>query len=308
MIDVDVGLGAQRIEIVEIGDARQQRHGDADRRAVAPALGPRQGRRRPRPAGRRASSNHGTTPRLRQAGALRDDRERRRRTGARSPRNLLTMKPLSSARSAGSSSARVPTRLAIRRRGRCRRPARPARRAASAKPMLAMSPARRLISAGLPAPSTRTRSASPRAARSSPAPSAAASASARDTRAACALPSTRPCTTTCAPVSVCGFSSTGFMWTDGATPQARACSAWARPISPPSAVTAALFDMFCGLNGRTRRPRRVKARARPATISDLPTWEPVPWIMMAAAVMVRTRSPSAPSRRSGTDASPSPSR
>ena len=31
---------------------------------------------------------------------------------------------------------------------------------------------------------------------------------------------------------------------------ARACSAWARPISPPSAVTAALFDMFCGLNGR----------------------------------------------------------
>ena len=37
----------------------------------------------------------------------------------------------------------------------------------------------------------------------------------------------------------------------GATPQARACSAWARPISPPSAVTAALFDMFCGLKGRT---------------------------------------------------------
>ena len=46
------------------------------------------------------------------------------------------------------------------------------------------------------------------------------------------------------------------------TPAARACSAWARPISPPSAVTAALFDMFCGLNGRTRRPRRVKRRAQ----------------------------------------------
>ena len=47
------------------------------------------------------------------------------------------------------------------------------------------------------------------------------------------------------------------MCTDGATPQARAWSAWARPISPPSAVTAALLDMFCGLNGRTARPRRV---------------------------------------------------
>jgi adenosylcobyric acid synthase len=34
-------------------------------------------------------------------------------------------------------------------------------------------------------------------------------------------------------------------------------------------VTAALFDMFCGLNGRTVRPRRVKARARPATSSEI---------------------------------------
>ena len=47
------------------------------------------------------------------------------------------------------------------------------------------------------------------------------------------------------------------MCTEGAMPQARACKAWARPISPPSAVTAALLDMFCGLNGRTVRPRRV---------------------------------------------------
>src|SRR5260370_328836 len=43
------------------------------------------------------------------------------------------------------------------------------------------------------------------------------------------------------------------MSTDGATSAARACSAWARPISPPSSVTAALFDMFCGLKGRTER-------------------------------------------------------
>ena len=66
------------------------------------------------------------------------------------------------------------------------------------------------------------------------------------------------------------------MWTVAGVRAARACSAWARPISPPSAVTAALFDMFCGLNGRTLRPRSVKARASPATISDLPTSEPVP--------------------------------
>ena len=73
------------------------------------------------------------------------------------------------------------------------------------------------------------------------------------------------------------------MWTDKGMRAARACSAWARPISPPSAVTAALFDMFCGLNGRTRRPRWVKARARPATIRDLPTSEPVPWNIRAGA-------------------------
>src|SRR6516164_4388596 len=85
----------------------------------------------------------------------------------------------------------------------------------------------------------------------------------------------------CAPMSVSGFSSTGFMSVCGSTPAACACSAWARPISPPSTVTAALLDMFCGLKGSTRRPRRVAARASPATISDLPTSEPAPWIMRA---------------------------
>src|SRR5690606_17595783 len=62
----------------------------------------------------------------------------------------------------------------------------------------------------------------------------------------------------------------------GSRPQARACKACARPISPPSAVTAALLDMFCGLKGATRRPRIPAARQRPATISDLPTFEPAP--------------------------------
>jgi hypothetical protein len=47
-----------------------------------------------------------------------------------------------------------------------------------------------------------------------------------------------------------------------------ACRACARPISPPSGVTAALFDMFCGLKGNTRSPRFASARHSPATSSD----------------------------------------
>src|SRR3546814_291549 len=193
------------------------------------------------------------------------------------------------------------------------------RSAASAKPMLAMSPARRLTSAGLPAPSTTINSA--------PAERRAKLSSTRGSRCpfiawysrALALPTTRPCTTTWAPTSpsglssprslsasgsipqarptptwappsLCGFSSTGFISVVGAIPQARACSAWARPISPPSAVTAALFDMFCGLNGLTARPRRAKARQSPAASSDLPTSDPVPCSMMAGA-KVKARVP-----------------
>src|ERR1051325_8450052 len=64
------------------------------------------------------------------------------------------------------------------------------------------------------------------------------------------------------------------MCTLRATRAARACRACGRPTSRPAGVTAALFDIFCGLNGRTRRPRLVKGRASPATISDLPTSEP----------------------------------
>src|SRR5690349_2519612 len=73
------------------------------------------------------------------------------------------------------------------------------------------------------------------------------------------------------------------MSASGWTPQARAWSAWARPISPPSAVTAALLLMFCGLNGRTARPRRVNARHKPATSRDLPAFEQVPCSIRARA-------------------------
>ena len=153
-----------------------------------------------------------------------------------------------------------------------------------AKPILAMSALRRLTSAGLPAPSTSTRSArSFRRAKLSSTGAISEGFIAAYSRAR-NVATRRPCTMTCAPTSVSGFSRTGFMSVCGSTPAACACNACARPISPPSTVTAALFDMFCGLNGSTRRPRRFAARARPATMSDLPTSEPAPWIINARAM------------------------
>ncbi len=153
-----------------------------------------------------------------------------------------------------------------------------------AKPILAMSALRRLTSAGLPAPSTSTRSARAlrRSKLSTTAPISDGFIAAYSRARAVAI--RLPCTMIWAPTSVSGFSSTGFMSVCGSTPAARACKACARPISPPSTVTAALFDMFCGLNGSTRRPRRMAARARPVTMSDLPTSEPAPWIINARAM------------------------
>jgi hypothetical protein len=90
---------------------------------------------------------------------------------------------------------------------------------------------------------------------------------------------------TWAPVSVLGLSSTGFISRLGAKPQAWACTAWARPISPPSGVTALFNAMFCGLNGATRTPRRASERHRPATRVLLPASEVVPWIIRVRAFM-----------------------
>ena len=209
-----------------------------------------------------------------------------------SPRNLLTMYPASSARSVADSSACVPTSWAITPPRSISPTSTTGISAASANPIFAMSPSRRLISAGLPAPSTRTRSAASARREKEPRIAGNRLGASRRYSPAPAARQTRPCSTICAPLSDCGFNSTGFMSVTGAVPQARACNACARPISPPSAVTAALFDMFCGLNGRTRSPCRVKARANPASSSDLPTSDPVPCSISARAI--RTRSPAAP--------------
>ena len=76
-----------------------------------------------------------------------------------SPRMRLTMKPATSFASSGSSTALVPTRLAITPPRSMSPITTTGTSAARAKPILAMSFLRRLISDALPAPSTRTMSA-----------------------------------------------------------------------------------------------------------------------------------------------------
>ena len=203
-----------------------------------------------------------------------------------SPRNLLTTKPRISSASARSSTAWVPTTLAMtppRSISPISTTGTPARRA---NPMLAMSPWRRLISAGLPAPSTMINS-NDSARRLKLASTSSMSAPRLDVKSAArSLWRGLPWTMTWAPRSLSGLSRTGLKSTWGASPAAWACSAWARPISPP-AQAAALFDMFCGLNGATRSPRRSAMRHSAATITDLPTSEPVPWSISARALMNR---------------------
>ena len=81
---------------------------------------------------------------------------------------------------------------------------------------------------------------------------------------------------TWAPQSLWGFNNTGFMSLWGSRPQASACSAVERPISPPSTVTALFSAMFWGLNGATGTPWRASQRHRAATTVVLPASEVVP--------------------------------
>ncbi len=223
-----------------------------------------------------AAWSHGTTPRhgqLVRRSISRTPSAKR----VRSPRKRLITKLVTRAASAGSSTTRVPTSAAMappRSMSASRQTGASTRRA---KPMLAMSFRRRLVSAGLPAPSTTTRS--DRAASRSKLSSTGRRRAPRRSRKSPAgqVAATLPRTTTCAAPSDSGFSSTGFMSADGGSPAARAWRACARPISPPPGHAAALFDMFCGLNGVTARPRRRATRQSPVTTVDLPACEPVAW-------------------------------
>ncbi len=86
-------------------------------------------------------------------------------------------------------------------------------------------------------------------------------------------------------MSPSGLMRMGFMSTVGATRAASACTACARPISPPSAVTDAFSDMFCDLNGATRSPSRRKKRHIAVATMLLPTDDAVPCTMIARALI-----------------------
>src|SRR5208283_3926809 len=83
------------------------------------------------------------------------------------------------------------------------------------------------------------------------------------------------------------FSSTGFMSRLGSSPHAWACTACARPISPPPGQTAALFDMFCDLKGATRTPARANTRHSAVTTTLLPTFDAVPITIKLLALKTR---------------------
>ena len=177
-----------------------------------------------------------------------------------SPRNLLTRKPATRARSSGSSKASVPTNAASTPPRSMSPTSSTGASASRAMRMFTISPADRLISAGLPAPSMTMRSwvarSRARLAATAEKSSPRRSPYSRNVR----LPIGTPWTTTCERSSPSGFRRIGFMSTVGSTPAASAWAAWARPISRPSGVTAAFRDMFCALNGATRYPRRAKIR------------------------------------------------
>ena len=127
---------------------------------MGPPVGAVGARARASSAGRRrAGSKKGTRPMGRQpVWSAMVAMPSAKRVG--SPRKRLTMKAFIRAASAGSRTACVPTRLAMTP-PRSMSPMRTTGvSVARAKPMLAMSLARRLVSEALPAPSTRTRSAS----------------------------------------------------------------------------------------------------------------------------------------------------
>ena len=176
------------------------------------------------------------------------------------------------------------TSTRTRRRGRCRRRRPPAASAARASPMLAMSVARRLISAGLPAPSQMTTSKRARRSASDVERGRrAARPSARGSDSADTSPIGWPTHDTWLERSLPGLSSTGFIAASGSTPAAAACIACARPISAPSRVTIEFSDMFCALNGATFTPERASQRQIPAVTTDLPASLVVPSDQQRAA-------------------------
>ncbi len=203
-----------------------------------------------------------------------------------SPRNLLSTKPRTRARSCGGSRAQVPYRCANAPPRSMSVTSRHCACAWRATRILTISLSMRLISAGEPAPSMTTTSFSARRA-SSDAAICGQTCSLRwrhgdRVRASSTLPSS----TTWLRVSASGLSSRGFMRTSGTALAARAWKYWAEPISP-MATTRALLLMFCALKGATFSPCRAYQRHKAVASQLLPAPLVVPSTMTQRAVTGR---------------------
>ena len=273
-------LERERPEFVEVRQVRQAHHGDLDQRRRRVARGQR-GRVL---VGQAEAVQIGHHAQHRHAGALREQlgRWRKQRGVAAEPvqheaahqRALVGRQPLQRAEQRRERAAAID----VARPGGRRRAARMQRDAHVddvARAQVDLGWAARALAI--------TRSYSARS-RSSDRPRPASSRVRRAPKysAAVWVPTTWPRITTCEAPG-CGLSRIGFMSTVGATPAAVAWAYCARPISPPSAHTAALLDMFCALNGATLSPRLASSRHNPATSVDLPTDEAVPWTIKSGA-------------------------
>ena len=207
-----------------------------------------------------------------------------------SPRNLLSTKPCSKARSASGISAQVPYRCAKAPPRSMSVTSKQRASACRATRRLTMSLDIRLISAGEPAPSITTTSFSSRNASSA----CAICGHTRSLRlrhgSAVSSALTCPISTTWLCVSRSGFSSKGLWRTSGCVRAARAWKYCALPISPPwskparPATTRALLLMFCALNGATLSPWRAYQRHRAVASQLLPAPLVVPRTMTLRAV------------------------
>ena len=135
---LDRGLGVERIEIVEVGDVRQDRHRDAHARL---RLRGQRSIERERILGRQTAARRGRTERGRAppSRCARAIVAMPSANSAGSPRNLLTRKPRIIAASSASITALVPTRLAITPPRSISPISTTGTSAARAKPILAMS-------------------------------------------------------------------------------------------------------------------------------------------------------------------------
>ncbi len=294
--EIDARFELERIEIVEIGDPRQceRRRSCIGRRLARIAAG----RVHPRPAARPRVAKKGSTPKPRHACSARDEPiavVEQRGIAA----ELVDDKTLRSSRHRRDRSPScVPTSCAMTPPRSMSPTSTTGTSAARAKPILAMSAWRRFTSAGLPAPSTSTRSA--RAFSRSKLSSTARhqrSASSPHIRGRATVAMRRPCTITCAPII-------GLWLQQHRVHVGVRLDSGSQRLECLRAADLAAVDGDGGVVRHVLRLEGEHAQAAPREgartgrrrCSDLPTFEPAPWIINARAITedFRTRRRLAP--------------